>query len=53
MKPLEIVKIDTLSASCSGKRVPLDHPNVYLHIDPAKGFVECPYCSKRFEKSGS
>lgn len=37
------------SVSCFGKEIPFDHPKVYLEIDPDKGFVVCPYCSKKFE----
>lgn len=49
MKPLEIVQISTSSVACSGKEVPLDHPKVYLQINPKYGHIDCPYCGKRFK----
>lgn len=49
MQPLEIIQTDVSSVSCSGKEAPLDHPKVYLEIDPKKGYVDCPYCGKRFQ----
>ncbi len=45
---IEIVKTTNSSVSCAGKEMPLDHPMVYLEIDPAAGVIDCPYCGKRF-----
>ncbi|MCL4185997.1 MAG: zinc-finger domain-containing protein [Rhodobacteraceae bacterium] len=34
--------------ACDGGQGPLGHPRVWLSIDAAAGWVECPYCDKRF-----
>ncbi len=43
-----IIETISTSVSCFGKEFPFDHPKVYLQIDPSKGSIECPYCSKEF-----
>lgn len=48
MKEHEIISTRETSVACSGKDVPLDHPTVYLEINPKTGNVVCPYCSKQF-----
>ena len=35
--------------ACDGGEGALGHPRVWLLVDPKSGFVECPYCDKRFE----
>ena len=47
MTPFEIIEIDDMVAACNGDGGPLGHPRVYLNLAPA-GWVECPYCSRRF-----
>lgn len=51
MMDQEIVYTDEVSVFCSGRDVPLDHPKVYLEINPKSGDVTCPYCSKKFVKN--
>lgn len=34
--------------ACDGGQGALGHPRVWLSIDAATGWVECPYCDKRF-----
>jgi len=34
--------------ACDGGIGALGHPRVWLSIDPKQGFVECPYCDKKF-----
>lgn len=48
----ETVRVTSTRVSCDGSTdIPggaaLGHPRVWLEIDD-KGFVECPYCDKRF-----
>ena len=44
---IEIVK--KLRINCDGSDDVLGHPRVWLQIPEEVGFVECPYCDKRFE----
>lgn len=49
--PVEVPERETVTTrriSCDGGGGALGHPKVYLTIN-AEGFVECPYCDKRFE----
>ena len=48
MSTKEIIYTINKNVSCSGKESPFDHPLVYLEIDEEQGYVECPYCSKKF-----
>jgi uncharacterized Zn-finger protein len=45
----EIVEVETNRVSCAGsaKDPALGHPKVYLEMG-GEGFVECPYCGRRF-----
>ncbi len=45
MEPPEIIDVSTAEVSCDGGA--LGHPRVYLKIGQA-GWVECPYCDRRF-----
>lgn len=47
-EPPEIRETTTSSVRCDGNGGALGHPAVYLAIDPAKGYAECPYCDRRF-----
>ncbi|MCB2081082.1 MAG: zinc-finger domain-containing protein [Hyphomicrobiales bacterium] len=44
----EIIEVAQSEIACEGNGPALGHPRVYLKIDPAKGFVECPYCDRKF-----
>lgn len=48
MKPFEIIEVNSLETSCDGGGGALGHPRVYLHIDPDKGEITCPYCSRQY-----
>ncbi len=43
----ETVETDQTRVSCDGGGGALGHPRVYLEMGD-EGFVECPYCDKRF-----
>ena len=47
MTPFETIEIGEMVAACNGGGGPLGHPRVYLNLAPA-GWIECPYCSRRF-----
>lgn len=47
-EPPEVVDVDTTQVACDGGGGALGHPKVYLNMG-AGGFVECPYCDRRFE----
>ena len=47
MEAPETIDVKTLEVSCDGGVGPLGHPLVYLRIG-AEGWVECPYCDRRF-----
>ncbi len=49
MEAPEVIKIDTAEVRCDGG--PLGHPRVYLRTGD-DGWVECPYCDRRFVLSG-
>lgn len=48
MSTKETIHTNKKSVSCMGKESPFDHPQIYLEIDDKNGYVECPYCSKKF-----
>jgi uncharacterized Zn-finger protein len=43
----EIVETESTRVACDGGGGALGHPKVYLEMGD-EGFVECPYCDKRF-----
>ncbi len=47
-EPPEVVDVDTTQVACDGGGDALGHPKVYLNMGVG-GFVECPYCDRRFE----
>ena len=47
----ETETVTTTRVACDGGDGALGHPRVYLTVDAEAGFVECPYCDKRFELS--
>ncbi|MEM9010249.1 MAG: zinc-finger domain-containing protein [Pseudomonadota bacterium] len=44
----EMEEVTTTRVACDGGEGALGHPRVWLQIDPAIGWVECPYCDKRY-----
>lgn len=48
MKPFEVIQVQVLDVACDGGGGALGHPKVYLHIDPDKGGIACPYCSRTY-----
>ncbi len=47
----ETEEVTKANVMCDGNG---EHPRVYLTIPADKGFVECPYCDKKFVlKAGS
>jgi uncharacterized Zn-finger protein len=50
----ETLEVTTTRIACDGGEAALGHPRVWLTIDPAKGWVECGYCDRKFVlKSGA
>jgi uncharacterized Zn-finger protein len=47
IEPPEVLTVESEHVSCDGGGGALGHPLVYLHMG-GKGFVECPYCDRRF-----
>ena len=47
----EIMYVEGGKVICDGGVGALGHPRVYLQMDE-KGKVECPYCDKKFIKTG-
>ncbi|GIX13714.1 MAG: zinc-finger domain-containing protein [Paracoccaceae bacterium] len=44
----ETEEVTATRVSCDGGGGALGHPRVWLSIDPETGWVDCPYCDKRF-----
>lgn len=40
--------VDTWRVCCDGGEGALGHPRVWLHIPQERGWVECPYCDRKF-----
>ena len=47
----EVEEVTSTRISCDGGGGALGHPKVWLSIGP-EGWVECPYCDKRFVLAG-
>jgi uncharacterized Zn-finger protein len=47
--PPETETVETSRVACDGGEGALGHPRVWLQIPAETGWVECPYCDKRFE----
>lgn len=47
LEPPEILYVDSHRVWCDGGVGALGHPRVYMEMG-ASGFVECPYCDRRF-----
>jgi uncharacterized Zn-finger protein len=51
MAPIDPPETETVTKSrvaCDGGEGALGHPRVWLQIAADTGFVECPYCDKKF-----
>ncbi len=46
--PPEVIEVSKSKIACDGGGGGGGHPRVWLEIDPAKGFVECGYCDRRY-----
>lgn len=46
--PPEEETVTATRVACDGGEGALGHPRVWLSIPPEKGWVECPYCDKRY-----
>jgi len=44
----ETETVPTRRIACDGSGGALGHPRVWLHIPDGRGWVECPYCDKRY-----
>jgi len=48
-EPYEVVYVEQEVVACDGGTDPvLGHPRVFLNMSGEDGFVDCPYCSRRF-----
>ena len=45
--PPEVIVVEEHRVSCEGVGGALGHPLVYMEMG-GSGFVECPYCDRRF-----
>jgi uncharacterized Zn-finger protein len=48
----ETLEVSETRVACDGGGGALGHPKVYLQIGD-EGFVECPYCDRRFVLAGN
>ncbi|MCV6595001.1 MAG: zinc-finger domain-containing protein [Silicimonas sp.] len=51
-EPPEVEEVTRSRIACDGGEGALGHPRVWLSIDPQTGWVECPYCDKRYVLAG-
>ena len=49
----EIIHVSGDNVACDGGGGPLGHPMVYLPIYSSSESVDCPYCDRRFVKTGN
>jgi uncharacterized Zn-finger protein len=47
-KAYELIETQSYEAACDGGAGGLGHPRVFLKIDPEKGEITCPYCSRTY-----
>ena len=45
---IETQETENTAVVCDGGGGALGHPRVYLNIKPDLGYIDCPYCAKRF-----
>ena len=48
-EPFETILVDTDRVACDGGGGALGHPRIYMTIPAKDGYIECPYCSRRYE----
>lgn len=48
----EIEIVTRARIACDGGEGALGHPRVWLQIPGATGYVECPYCDKKYILKG-
>ncbi|MER2507818.1 zinc-finger domain-containing protein [Amaricoccus sp.] len=46
--PPEVIEVTKSKIACDGGGGAAGHPRVWVEIDPAKGYVECGYCDRKF-----
>ena len=46
--PVETIETETTAVDCDGGGGALGHPRVFLNIKEDIGYVDCPYCGRRF-----
>ncbi len=44
----EEISVSSPEVVCDGGGAAFGHPRVYLQIEPEKGFITCPYCSRSY-----
>lgn len=44
----EIETVKSWKVACDGGEGALGHPRIWLTIPEERGWVECPYCDKRY-----
>lgn len=44
----EVETVRTTRVACDGGQGALGHPRVWLSIPAETGWIDCPYCDKRF-----
>jgi NADH dehydrogenase (ubiquinone) Fe-S protein 6 len=49
--PPETLSVERSRVACDGDGGALGHPRVFLQMD-ARGFVDCPYCDRRYVLAG-
>lgn len=49
--PPELLYVERTRVACDGDGGALGHPRVFLQMD-ARGFVDCPYCDRRYVLAG-
>ena len=46
--PPEVIEVTKSKIACDGGGGAAGHPRVWVEIDPAKGYVECGYCDRKY-----
>lgn len=44
----EVIEVTKSRIACDGGGGAAGHPRVWLEIDPAKRYVECGYCDRKY-----
>ncbi|MCA8883032.1 MAG: zinc-finger domain-containing protein [Rhodobacteraceae bacterium] len=48
IEPPETEEVASSRVACDGGEGALGHPRVWLSIPSDRGWVECPYCDKKY-----